>query len=111
MKIRRPLEGSIPRPQLRRFGDWNAGSYPRNRGHEIGSVDLLAAKLRNLAPEPKDDGPIRDLKHDVVEVMRDHNSRVIVLLQFPDQPHHATALLDAQRGGRLVEQHNGGAPP
>jgi hypothetical protein len=44
------------------------GSYPRNRGHEIGSVDLLAAKLRNLAPKPKDDGPIRDLKHDVVEI-------------------------------------------
>jgi hypothetical protein len=67
MKIRRPLEGSIPRPQLRRL-ETGTGSYPRNRGHEIGSVDLLAAKLRNLAPKPKDDGPIRDLKHDVVEI-------------------------------------------
>jgi hypothetical protein len=92
-----------------------AGSYPGNRSHQVGGVDLLPAKLRNLASQPKDDDPIRDLKHDVVQVMRDHDHRVIFFLQFPDQPHHAAALLDTQRGGRLVEQHDGrishDAPP
>jgi hypothetical protein len=41
-----------------------AGSYPGNRSDQIGGVDLLAAKLCNLAPQPKDDDPIRDLKHE-----------------------------------------------
>ena len=71
------------------------------------SVVASASKLAGGPAEAEDDDPVGDLE-DVDQVVADHDDAQAALAQAPDQLQHLGGLRDAERRGRLVEQHDPG---
>ena len=72
--------------------------------------DLLLGRLTALEDgdvlaEPEDRDPVGHLE-DVVEVVRDEDDREPLLGETSDEVEHLTRLRDAERGRRLVEDHD-----
>jgi hypothetical protein len=104
------LRLSIPR-RSRRVGD--AGDLRRHargdRLHDLLLGRLLALVDADVPAEPQH----RDARgglEDVVQVVRDDDHREALLGEAPHERQHLFGLGDAERGGRLVEDHELGVP-
>ena len=72
-------------------------------------VDFVAFVERDVAAEPQHGDPVGDLE-DVVQVVRDQDDGEPLLGQPLDELEHLLRLRDAERGGRLVEDHEPRVP-
>ena len=72
-------------------------------------VVLLALVDGDVAPEPQHGDPVRD-GEDVVQVVRDQDDGEPLVREALDELEHLLGLRDAERGGRLVEDHEPGVP-
>ena len=71
--------------------------------------DFVAFVDADVAAEPQHGDPVGDLE-DVVQVVRDQDDGEPLLGQALDELEHLLRLRDAERGGRLVEDHEPRVP-
>ena len=69
------------------------------------SVVCFGREVAGRPAEPEDEDAVGDLE-DVDQVVADHDDAELALAQAPDQVQHLRGLGDAERRGRLVEQHD-----
>ncbi len=106
------LPRSLPRPVVvRRLGD--PGDFRRHAGSDCVD-DLLLGRLFSLedgdaAAQAQDGDPRRDLE-DVVQVVRDDHHREALLGEPLHELEHLAGLGHAERGRRLVEDHEARVP-
>src|SRR2546421_12814022 len=72
--------------------------------HDALPVEIRGFVLHCHASEVEDRDVVRDLE-DVVQVVRDDHHGEALVAQPPDEVEHHPGLDDAQRGGRLVHDH------
>ena len=74
------------------------------RASQVGPLAIV-----DLVPETQHDDPVGHAQH-LLHVVADEDDRDPVALQALDEGQHDLSLLDAERGGRLVEQNDPAAP-
>src|SRR4051794_1264848 len=73
--------------------------------HDLLLGHILGIEVARLAAQTQHEDAVCDLEH-VDEVVADHQHPELALAQSFDQVEHLGRLTDAERRGRLVEQHD-----
>ncbi len=78
---------------------------PGHDRHRVAHREVLGVDHRDALAQPVDMDAVGDLEH-MRHVVRDEDDRQPAALHVQHQLEHPAALLDAERGGRLVHDHH-----